>query len=106
MGYHGKNQFWFAIQSNDRRDNGAELNGEPNESNDGPGVPVSDFEAYNATLIGAGAGAGDPANNNAFLLRRYTHTEWCNSIFTDFNGQPLNGGNAQTGAATEFKDNL
>jgi hypothetical protein len=37
MGYTGKNQFWFAIQSNDRRDNGSEQNGEPNERNDGTG---------------------------------------------------------------------
>jgi len=27
-------------------------------------------------------------------------------VFRDFNGQPLNGGEAQTGAAPEFKDNL
>ena len=27
-------------------------------------------------------------------------------VFRDFNGQPLNGGDAQTGAAPEFKDNL
>jgi len=65
-------------QSNDRRDNGGELNGEPNERNDGTGLPVSDFKVYNATLIGSGAGAGDPANNNAFLLRRYTRTWWYN----------------------------
>jgi hypothetical protein len=29
MGWSGKNQFWFAIQSNDKRDTGSEQNGEP-----------------------------------------------------------------------------
>jgi hypothetical protein len=49
MGWSGKNQFWFAIQSNDRRDNGSEQNGEPNERNDGTGVPVATYEIHNAT---------------------------------------------------------
>src|SRR5882672_9330272 len=30
QGYRGKNQFWFALQAPDRKDNGGEWNGEPN----------------------------------------------------------------------------
>jgi hypothetical protein len=106
MGYTGKNQFWFAIQSNDRRDNGSEQNGEPNERNDGTGAPAGTYEIYNATLIGAGANAGGTANNHGMLLRRYVQAGWYNSIFTDFNGQPLNGGGPQTGAAPKLVDNI
>lgn len=106
MGFSGKNQFWFAIQSNDKRDNGGELNGEPNERNDGKGVPVSNFEVFNGTFIGAGANAGGTANNNGFLLRRYTQARVFDSIITDFNGQPLNGGGPQTGASPVFQDNI
>jgi hypothetical protein len=106
MGWSGKNQFWFAIQSNDRRDSGSEQNGEPNERNDGTGVPVATYEIYNSTLIGAGASAGGAANNHTMLLRRYVQAGWHNSIFTDFNGQPFNGGGPQTGAAPNITDNL
>ncbi len=106
MGWNGKNQFWFAIQSNDRRDNGSEQNGEPNERNDGTGLPVATYEIYNATLIGAGASAGGTANNHAMLLRRYVRAGWHDSIITDFNGQPLNGGEPQTGSAPRITDNI
>lgn len=106
MGYNGTNQFWFAIQSNDRRDNGAEQNGEPNERNDGTGVPPANYKVYNATMIGAGAGAGGTANNHALLFRRYNHSVWANSLFTDFNGQPLNGGTPQTGSRPSVTNNL
>jgi hypothetical protein len=106
MGWNGKNQFWFGIQSNDRRDNGSEQNGEPNERNDGNGVPAATYEIYNATLIGAGAGAGGTANNHGMLLRRYLKAGWYNSIFTDFNGQPINGGGPQTGSTPSIMDNL
>jgi hypothetical protein len=106
QGYNGTNQFWFALQSNDRRDNGSEQNGEPNERNDGLGVPVANYKVYNATLIGAGAGAGGTANNHALLFRRYNQSVWANSIFTDFNGQPLNGGGPQTGSNPSVTNNL
>jgi len=106
MGWNGRNQFWFAIQSNDRRDTGSEQNGEPNERNDGTGVPVANYEIRNATLIGAGATAGGPANNHTMLLRRYVQAGWHHSIFTDFNGQPISGGGPQTGAAPSITHNL
>ncbi len=106
MGWSGKNQFWFSIQSNDRRDNGSEQNGEPNERNDGTGVPASTYEIYNATLIGAGAGAGGTANNNAMLMRRYLQAGWYNSVFTDFNGEPFTGGGPQTGSTPKLMDNI
>ncbi len=106
LGYHGKNQFWFEIQSNDRRDNGSEQNGEPNERSDGQGVPVADYEIYNATLIGAGAAAGGTSNNNGMLLREHLQAKWYNSIITDFNGQPLNGGAPLSGAMPTLMDNI
>ncbi|HMO64988.1 MAG TPA: hypothetical protein PKE47_07175, partial [Verrucomicrobiota bacterium] len=106
MGYSGKNQFWFAIMSSDRRDHGGELNGEPNERNDGTRLPRSNFQVYNATLIGAGAGDIGSANNNAFVVRRYSQTEWYNSVFTDFHGAPFNGGGPVTGAQPVFQENL
>jgi hypothetical protein len=106
MGYTGRNQFWFGIQANDRRDNGSEQNGEPNERNDGSGIPAATYEVYNATLIGAGAAAGGTANNHGMLFRRYAKPGWYNSLFTDFNGQPLNGGGPQTGAEPILKDNI
>jgi hypothetical protein len=85
MGWSGRNQFWLGIQSNDRRDTGSEQNGEPNERNDGTGVPQATYEVYNATLIGAGAAAGGTANNHAMLVRRFLQAGWYNGIFTDFN---------------------
>lgn len=106
MGWTGKNQFWFAIQSNDKRDSGSEQNGEPNERNDGNGVPVATYEIYNATLLGAGASAGGTANNHGLVFRRYNQSAWYNSIFADFNGQPLSGGGPQSGAAPRLMDNL
>ncbi len=103
MGWSGKNQFWFAIQSNDRRDNGSEQNGEPNERNDGTGVPAATYEIYNATLVGAGSAGGGTANNHAMLFRRYNQAGWYNS---DLHGlQRRNrwngGGPRHDGAAPE-----
>jgi hypothetical protein len=82
QGYRGRNQFWFGIHAPDVRDKGFELNGEPN----GIAVnasPVSNFEVYNATSIGAGVGSGG-ANNNVFTIREYSAPKFYNSIFTDY----------------------
>jgi hypothetical protein len=87
QGFRGKNQFWFAIQENLKRDSGSELNGEPNGlavSN----APVSTFEVYNATWIGGGsvASAGAGTNSNHGLtIREYSSPRIYNSILTDFN---------------------
>jgi hypothetical protein len=87
QGYRGKNQFWFAIQENVKRDNGGEWNGEPNGiavSN----APFANFQVYNATWVGPGAGVATNSNNGLFI-REYSAPRVFNSILTDFNN---NGG--------------
>jgi hypothetical protein len=111
MGYSGKNQFWFGIQSNDARDEGGELNGEPNERNSGsdgdPAQPISTFTVYNATLLGAGVDSpGATSGNDTFTIRRKSRTQWYNSVFHDFMGQPFNGGGPVSGAMPMLADNL
>jgi len=69
-------------------------------------VPVSNWEIYNATLIGAGARAGSGSGNNAFTFRAYTQVRVYNGIFTDFNGLPITGGAFSTGAQPTLLDNL
>ena len=89
QGYRGKNQFWFAIQENGKRDNGGEWNGEPNGiavSN----APYANFQLYNATWIGAGTGPTTATNsNNGLFIREYSAPRMYNSVLTDFNN---NGG--------------
>jgi hypothetical protein len=87
QGYRGKGQFWFAIQEPGTRDKGMEINGEPNGISVGAS-PVQTSEAYNVTLIGAGAGSGGSANN-AFTVREYASPSLYNSIFTDFAQQGI-----------------
>jgi hypothetical protein len=87
QGYRGKNQFWFAIQENLKRDNGGEWNGEPNGiavSN----APFANFQVYNATWVGPGAGVATNSNNGLFI-REYSAPRVFNSILTEFNN---NGG--------------
>ncbi len=84
QGYRGKNQFWFAIQENGKRDSGGEWNGEPSGiavSN----APIANFEVYNGTWIGAGSGAGQSTVNHGLTIREYCSPRVYNSIFTDFN---------------------
>lgn len=82
QGWRGRNQFWFGIQEPGKKDNGMELNGEPN----GAAVnasPVANFEIYNATLIGAGVST---TGNRGMTIREYAAPRIYNSIFTDFGG--------------------
>ncbi len=106
QGYSGKNQFWFGIQPTDSVEKGMEINGEPQDRITGTGVPVSNWEVYNATLIGAGAREGAGSGNNAFTFRAYTQVKVLNGIFTDFNGQPVTGGEFSTGANPTVQNNL
>lgn len=81
QGYRGKNQFWFALQAPDRKDNGGEWNGEPSGiavSN----APIGNFTIYNATYIGAGTNS---SGARAFISREYAAPKLYNSIFTEFN---------------------
>ena len=86
QGYRGKNQFWFALQAPDRKDNGGEWNGEPNGIGVG-NTPVANFEIYNATYIGAGSN-GTPTR--AVISRVYAAPKVFNSIFTEFGSDILN----------------
>ncbi|MBL9175755.1 MAG: hypothetical protein JNL10_19585, partial [Verrucomicrobiales bacterium] len=105
-GYNGHNQFWFGIQPAASTEKGMEINGEPQDRITGKGVPVSNWEVYNATTIGAGARPGAGSGNNAFTFRAYTQVHVYNGIFTDFNGQPVTGGAYTTGANPTVQNNL
>ena len=89
QGYHGKNQFWFAIQESGTRDEGGEINGQPNA----PDIlvtgaePVATHEVYNATFIGGGTtGSG----NDSLNIRRANSSKWYNNIFTEYQGVRVN----------------
>jgi hypothetical protein len=98
QGYRGKNQFWFAIQAPDRKDNGGEWNGEPNGIAVG-NAPIGNFEIYNATYIGAGTNS---TGARAFIAREYAAPKLFNSIFTEFNI----GANIAAKAAVHFTNGV
>ena len=98
MGYRGKNQFWFALQAPDRKDNGGEWNGEPNGIAVG-NAPIGNFEIYNATYIGAGTNS---TGARAFISREYAAPRVFNSIFTEFNI----GGNIDAKSAVHFTNGV
>jgi hypothetical protein len=107
QGYNGLNQFWFGIQGTNTIEKGMEINGEPQDRITGLGTNnVSNWEVYNATLIGGGARVGAGSGNNAFTFRAYTRVGMYNGIFTDFNGQPVTGGTNSTGANPTVLNNI
>jgi hypothetical protein len=89
QGFNGKNQFWFALQGADARDEGGEINGQPNAptvviSNS---LPLCNFEVYNATFIGAGTtGSG----NDSLNIRVQNFSKWYNCVFTEYQGNRVN----------------
>ena len=90
QGYRGKNQFWFSIQEDGKRDNGGEWNGEPNGiavSN----APIANFQVYNATFIGAGNLGTNTTPNHGLTIREYSAPRVYNSILTDFTTSHGNG---------------
>ena len=98
QGYRGKNQFWFALQAPDRKDNGGEWNGEPNGIS-ARNAPIGNFEIYNATYIGAGTNA---TGGRAFISREYAAPKVFNSIFTEFNA----GGNIDDKSGAHFTNGV
>jgi hypothetical protein len=102
QGYHGKNQFWFAIQEPGVRDEGHEANGQPNSPVVViPGaVPLSSYEIYNATFIGAGTGG---SGNDAFNIRVHNFCKIYNGVFTDFQGNRIN---IDGTSAPDIQDNI
>jgi hypothetical protein len=107
QGHNGKHQFWFAIQEPGRKDNGGELNGEPNESNAG-NPPVANFQVWNATWIGAGT---NTSGNRGLLIRVYAAPRIYNSILTDFGGRAIQipddkSGQYATNDVMDIRENL
>ncbi|HEY2952510.1 MAG TPA: hypothetical protein VGK40_08010, partial [Verrucomicrobiae bacterium] len=96
--YRGKNQFWFALQAPDRKDNGGEWNGEPNGIGVGA-APIGNFEIYNATYIGAGTNS---SGARAFISRVYAAPKVFNTIFMEFN----TGANIDDTSALHFTNGL
>ena len=84
MGFRGKGQFWFIIQSNTEAGRGGELDGgDDNET----GQPYAIPQISNATFIGAGAssvGVGGDGNDYALYFRDNSGGKIWNSIITDF----------------------
>ncbi|HXG47866.1 MAG TPA: hypothetical protein VNO52_09590, partial [Methylomirabilota bacterium] len=110
QGWTGRNQFWFAIQEDGRRDNGGELNGEPNGlavSN----APIANYEIYNATWIGAGATGANSGANHGLTIREYAAPRIYNSIITDYRSTGVRITDARSGALLtngilDLRDNL
>lgn len=114
QGYRGKNQFWFAIQENGKRDNGGEWNGEPSGiavSN----APYANFQVYNATWIGGGIVSGAATNsNNGLFIREYSAPRMYNSVLTDFNNtggtigcrMDANSGKMLTNGLLDLQENI
>lgn len=101
-GFNGNNQFWFAIQSPDARDQGSEQNGQPqpNDLLDEAALPRSEYTVFNATFIGGGTtGTGNDAHN----IRRANFCRWYNNIFTEFQGRRVRIDNTST---PDFSNNL
>ena len=87
QGYRGTNQFWFGLKpptfgTADSR--GWETDGEINQ--DGvPALPISNWKAYNVTLIGRGKTNTSFGGGAAWNLRDEAAPEMYNSIVTEFN---------------------
>ncbi|MFO1497962.1 MAG: T9SS C-terminal target domain-containing protein [Verrucomicrobiota bacterium] len=106
QGYRGKNQFWFAIQSPDKKDSGGEWNGEPNGLATGA-APIGNYEIYNATWIGAGT---NTTGNRALQIREYAAPKVFNSIITEYAGPAVRidvrAAAHFTNGVAQIKDNL
>lgn len=82
-GWRGHNQFLFAIQYKDKRDDIGELNGQLTERAGLPATaPFSEYQIRNATFIGPGNGSGG-VNNDVHNVRVYNRCRWYNSIFLE-----------------------
>jgi hypothetical protein len=87
QGYRGNNQFWFGLKpptfgTGDSR--GWETDGDLNQNIDGE-LPISNWKAYNVTLIGRGKTNTSFGGGAAWNLRDEAAPEMYNSIVTEFN---------------------
>ena len=58
QGYHGKGQYWFALNDHTVGDRGGELDGDDSPNVTSSGQPYATPEVYNVTMIGRGIAAG------------------------------------------------
>ena len=58
QGYHGKGQYWFALNDHTVGDRGGELDGDDSPNVTSDGQPFATPEVYNVTMIGRGIAAG------------------------------------------------
>jgi len=87
QGYRGTNQFWLGIKppwagSTDSR--GFETDGDLYQTASQNEFPISQWAAYNVTLIGRGATETSTALGRAWNARDETAANLVNSIVTDF----------------------
>lgn len=88
IGFRGKGQFWFAIQSADFGGRMAEMDGGTNPED---GLPYATPTIANATYIGPGITAFPQGDGGECLIfRDNAGGQYYNSIFTEYNG--ANGG--------------
>ncbi len=89
QGHNGKHQFMFSIQEPGVRDEASEANGQPNSPTPviNGALPLSNYEVYNATFIGAGTGS---SGNDAFNIRVHNFCKIYNGVFTEFQGNRIN----------------
>ena len=80
QGYHGKGQFWFALQGQNEGDRGGELDGDDSPNVTSTGQPFAEPTITNWTLIGRGANAG----NQGLLFRNGSAGHVSNSIIANF----------------------
>jgi len=82
-GFRGKGQFWFAIQSDEVGNRGAEQDGGTTPED---GTPYATPQIYNVTYIGSGMNSVNADNDLAMIFRDNAGGKYVNSIFTDFAG--------------------
>jgi hypothetical protein len=96
-GYRGRGQFWFAIQKNGgpagpNQTTGSNYGGEHDGGNgdDKTLEPFARAKVFNATFIGAGAGADDYGQENSvFRLKDNFAGQYHNSVFHDFQDKAI-----------------
>ena len=82
-GFRGKGQFWFALQSEDMGNRGAEQDGGTTPED---GQPYAMPVIYNATYIGSGMNSANADNDLALIFRDNAGGKYMNSIFTEYAG--------------------
>jgi len=103
-GHSGVHQFWFSIQNPNAADNGGEWDGTGGSK--AASNLLSRPVIYNATIIGAGAGA--PKGDKAIYIDDYFRGELHNSILDEFNEHLIAGSSTAEAASLEsaaFTDN-